>query len=202
VKTIKPKKCDTCLKDFTPFQSFQKVCKTYSCMIAYAKKKEQKKKDKVFKVRKDDFVLNDTRKQHVLTQKVFNKMRKLQEFKWFADKGVEPYCISCGKTIGGDQWCNGHFKTVGANGRLRYDEVNSHLQHNRSCNMAKSGDIYGDKNSKGYIQGLKDRFGDDKAQEIIDYCESNTAPRKWTGQELSEMRKRYNVEIRRREAQL
>jgi len=41
-----------------------------------------------------------------------------------------------------------------------------------------------------------------EGQRIIDYCESNTAPRKWTGPELSEMRKGYNVEIRRLESEL
>ena len=88
--------------------------------------------------------------QHKQTQTVFNKLRRLQEFKWFSDRGIEPTCISCGKELGGDQWCNGHFKSVGSNGRLRYDFMNSYLQHNRNCNMAKSGDAVNYEKGKEY----------------------------------------------------
>ena len=95
--------------------------------------------------------------QHKQTQPVFNKLRRLQELKWFSDRGLEPVCISCKKPLGNDQWCNGHFKTVGSNGRLRYDFMNSYLQHNRNCNMAKSGDV------KNYELGLVARFGEERA---------------------------------------
>ena len=129
--------------------------------------------------------------QHDKTQPVFNKLRRLQELKWFSDRGLEPVCISCQKPIGNDQWCNGHFKTVGSNGRLRYDFKNSYLQHNRNCNMGRSGDI------DGYKKGLVARFGADEAQGIIDYCETNNAPIKLTWQDIEKMRKEFNLEIKK-----
>ena len=140
--------------------------------------------------------------QHKLTQKAFNRMRVLQELKWFKDRGQEPTCISCGNPLGGDQWCCGHFKTVGAQGGLRYDPRNTNLQHNVRCNMELSGDIYGTKSTHGYTQGLKNRFGDGDGQAIIDYCETNTGTVKWEWQQLEEMRAAFNASIRELERNL
>ena len=129
--------------------------------------------------------------QHKQTQLVFNRLRRLQEFKWFSDRDLEPVCISCQNEIGNDQWCNGHFKTVGSNGRLRYDFKNSYLQHNHNCNKNRSGDI------DGYKKGLVARFGVDEAQDIIDYCETNNSPIKRTWQDIEQIRKEFNKEIKR-----
>lgn len=128
--------------------------------------------------------------QHKQTQPVFNKLRRLQELKWFSDRGLEPICISCQKPLGNDQWCNGHLKTVGSNGRLRYDFTNSYLQHNYNCNQQKSGDI------DGYKKGLFARFGETKAQEIIDYCESNNSPIKRSWQDIEILRIEFNKQIK------
>jgi len=128
--------------------------------------------------------------QHKQTQPVFNKLRRLQEFKWFSDRGLEPVCTSCRKPLGGDQWCNGHFKSVGANGRLRYDFMNSYLQHNYNCNQQKSGD------ASKYESGLIDRFGEEEGRNIISYCEENNKPIKRTWQDLEELRVEFNKQIK------
>ena len=128
--------------------------------------------------------------QHKQTQPVFNKLRRLQEFKWFSDRNLEPVCVSCQKPLGNDQWCNGHFKSVGANGRLRYDPKNSYLQHNNNCNKHLSGD------AKRYEIGLLARFGEDESKKIIDYCETNNSPIKRTWQDLEQLRKEFNKQIK------
>jgi hypothetical protein len=198
--TTKPKfkKCKTCANKFQVFRSTQQVCST-PCAIelgkinAAKKIKDERKADKKA-VR--DLNRKDVRWQHKRTQIAFNRMRVLEELKWFADRGLEPLCNSCRKPKGNDIWCNGHFKTVGSNGRLRYDPKNSYLQHNFNCNMSQSGDI------KNYELGLADRFGEEKAAEIIDYCETNNAPIKRTWQELEAMRKEINQRIRELENEL
>ena len=93
-------------------------------------------------------------------------------------------------------WCCGHFKTRGSQGNLRYDEKNTYLQCNKFCNMSLSGNINGNKTTRGYISGLFERFGDG-ANSIIEYCETNTQTKKWTGQELEQMRKEFNLEIKK-----
>ncbi len=165
-------------------------------------KREKAKKNKAASKDLREFNRKDRAWQHKRTQKVFNRMRVLEEMAWFRDNNQEPTCISCGKPIGGDQWSCGHFKTVGAQGGLRYDRENSKIQHNRNCNMGLSGDIYGTKKTRGYIQGLKDRFGEEEGNKIIDYCETNTGVVKWEWQDLEAMRKEFNQRIRELEKEL
>ena len=148
------------------------------------KKKEHREAKK--KVRKISHDLD-------LTQKSFNKMRVLEEKLWFKRRGQEPECISCGRT--NMDWCCGHYKTRGSQSNLRFDRNNTFLQCNWHCNKNLSGNISGDKNTRGYKQGLKERFGLEKAKEIMDYCETNTKPRKWNKDELTEMRKNLILKL-------
>lgn len=193
MKEIKPKKCKVCTYSYKPISSTQQVCSPI-CAIAWndAKKyiKIKKEQDKRDLIAKKIFRASDIELQLNLTQKAFNKMRKLEEIYWFESKGLEPECISCGKA--NMDWCCGHFKTVGSQGALRFDRINTYLQCNRYCNMGLSGNISGNKNTRGYIKGLFERFGDDKANEIIEYCEKDSV-KKWTCDELIELRKGFNL---------
>lgn len=164
------------------------------CALVIGKNTVAKKQKKADIEYKRVFLSDDLRHQHKLTQVVFNKLRVLQEKQWFAERGREPECTSCAKTK--MDWACGHFKTRGSQPALRYDVQNTFLQCNRYCNSALSGNINGNKTTRGYIQGLKDRFGDEEAGLIINYCESNTQIKKWTGGELQEMRAQFNKEIR------
>lgn len=195
--TTSKKKCRHCKKyDYT--DDMLNINGGYFCDIdcatSHAFKNKEKGKKIKYKQQKKDFNISDTKKQHELTQPVFNRMRVLQEKKWFYDRGLEPECISCGKT--NMDWCCGHFKTRGSQANLRYDEKNTYLQCNRYCNMALSGNISGNKTTRGYAAGLFVRFGED-ATAIIDYLESNVSVKKWTGEELVELRKKFSEEIRR-----
>ena len=127
--------------------------------------------------------------QHKQTHTVFNQLRRLQEFKWFSDRGLEPVCTSCGKPLGNDQWCNGHVTSVGSNGRLRYDFMNSYLQHNNRCNKNLSGDV------RNFKKGLIIRFGEEEGLAIVDYCEKYNSQITRTWQDIEELRKEFNKEI-------
>lgn len=161
-----------------------------------ARKRQQAKVKKEARKELSNYNKNNLRWQHKRTQAAFNKMRVLEELKWFHDQGLDPECISCGKPLGGDQWCCGHFKTRGAQSNLRYDRRNTYLQHNHRCNMNLSGDIEGTKKTRGYKNGLRERFGDGEGQAIIDYCESQTSPVKWDCIGLEAFRKICNQKIR------
>jgi len=191
-------------KEYFPMEDMLKTnagwFKDYDAMAKFglekSRKDNAKKAKEEHKKLKRKVNINDTRKQHKLTQPRFNRMRVLQELKWFSDRGLEPTCISCQKPLGNDQWCCGHFKTSGGNSRLTYDPKNTYLQHNKNCNMSKSGDI------EGYKIGLFLRFGDEEGFDIIKYCEENRHPKKWTGIELEEIRLNCNAEIRKLEKEL
>ena len=191
-KQAKKKSCVICGGEFISFSSTARV-DGVTCAIEFNRQKDLKKKKKEIFREKATFKANDLQKQLQLTQVVFNKLRRLQEIKWFKIRGFKAECISCGKTS--VDWCCGHFKTVGSQGALRFDEKNTYLQCNRYCNKGLSGNINGNKNTRGYIQGLHDRFGDNEAREIIKYCEQDRVKR-WTCGELIEMRKDFNKQIR------
>ena len=117
---------------------------------------------------------------------------------------MEPSCISCGKTLGLDQWCCGHFKTIGAHPELRYSEKNTFLQHNHRCNQRLSGDIGGTKKTRGFRAGILERFGEVEGKSILDYCEDpkNHLPKNYTPQELESMRKNLYSQERKMKARI
>lgn len=192
----KTKACRVCKENFTPQRPMQVVCSP-KCVYERIRSDEKKRKDAKKAVR--ELNRRDIRRQKKLTQTAFNKMRVLQELLWFKERGLEPVCISCEKPLGDDQWCCGHYKTVGAQSGLRYSEENTKLQHNRRCNMALSGDIHGTKTTPGYIQGIKNRFGEEEGGKMIDFCDSQTETVKWDWQELEKMRAKFNEESRKTE---
>lgn len=185
MKTCKAQSCDNRFKPMSPLQV---VCSP-RCAVDYTKAKATKKQAKQWRQEKQQFQANDLPRQLKLTQRIFNRMRVKEELLWFKERGLEPTCISCGKP--NMDWCCGHLKTVGAQSNLRFDRKNTHLQCNRNCNMGLSGNIHGTKNFIGYLEGLKARFGEELGQAIIDYCNTNTDPVKWTGQQLIEMRREF-----------
>lgn len=199
---LKPKQtktCRSCEEQFSPFNTMEKMC--IPCALKKGREnrakdadKNQKAKHKSIKKDLRDFNRKDISWQHKLTQKAFNKMRVLEELQWFTSRGLEPECISCGKK--NMDWCCGHLKTVGSAGRLRYDRKNTFLQCNRYCNMALSGNINGNKTTRGYIRGLEDRFMIKGRIVIEDHCRHNSHAKKWEWQELEEMRVEFNSEIK------
>jgi len=193
-------RCKICRVKFEPRFFLQKACFDPVCLDAWSKadmlkKNSVTKKVKAIEVKANKKALTELNKrslkwQHKQTQPVFNKLRRLQEFKWFNDRGLEPVCNSCQKPLGNDQWCNGHLVSVGSNGRLRYDFKNSYLQHNHRCNQNLSGDAV------NFKKGLIARFGEDEGQAIIDYCETNNKPIKRTWQDLEGLRSTFNKLIK------
>lgn len=214
LKSSRRRKCKTCREWFHPVRPIQPTCLATECMTAYAIKFNDKAREKKLaklrrekvaakrrnRQRKRDFDRQDLKWQHEQTQKVFNKMRRLEELLWFQARGLEPECISCGKAQ--MDWCCGHFKTRGSQPGLRYDRNNTFLQCNNYCNKNLSGNIEGNKTTRGYKQGLRERFGQTEGEWIIDYCETNTAPVKWEWQQLEAMRKEFAAKTKALEAQL
>lgn len=163
---------------------------SYDCATEFAQAKVVKKVKADNKKKKDDYYKSDLPSQHTKTQKVFNRVRKKQEYLRFAESGIEPECMSCGKTK--MDWCCGHYKTVGSSKALRYDEINTYLQCNNYCNRNLSGNIAGNATTRGYTQGLLDQFGKEDGQTIIDYCNRHQSDiKKWTCEEVEAIRKHY-----------
>jgi hypothetical protein len=191
---IKQRTCKNkgCNNKYPQYNSIQTWCSPKcGAEIAQAKVKANYKSE-TENLRRE-FYAKDRAHQLHLTQTVFNRLRKLQEYEWFADKGLEPECISCGKK--NMDWCCSHLKTVGSQGALRFDKDNTKLACNRYCNKALSGNINGNKTSRGYLKGLHERFGEEEANRIIEYCNQDRV-KTWECNELISMRKAFNKQIR------
>jgi hypothetical protein len=67
--------------------------------------------------------------------------------------------------------------------------------------MNLSGNIEGNKNTRGYKAGLLKIYGKDEGQSILDYCDQEQhASYKWSCAEVKEIRLFANKEIKRLEA--
>lgn len=167
---------------------------SHKCLVGYAQAVKTKSLAKRNREQKERLKSYSAKLQ--VLQKDFNWMRRAQELLWFAELGLEPYCISCLKPLGNDQWCCGHLKTTKARSDLRFDPVNTYLQHNVRCNRALSGDI------ENYKLGLAHRFGDEESKRILDYVEQQKPIVKMSDDEIKAAGKHYRAEARRAEKRL
>jgi len=133
-----------------------------------AQDRAKKKRDKQISKDLRDLNRRTLSWQHKQTKTAFNRMRVLLEKLRFEERGLEPECISCGKT--NMDWCCGHYSSVASHGEHRYNPINTYLQCNARCNSHLSANKSGDKTTRGYDQGLIDRFGEDEAHRIIEWC--------------------------------
>lgn len=93
-------------------------------------------------------------------------------------------CISCGRHHQG-QYHAGHYRTVGANPELRFEELNCHKQC-APCNNHKSGNIV------EYRINLVERIGQDN----LDWLEGPHEPKKYTIEQLKEIGAYYRKKTR------
>lgn len=210
--TIKPrkpraKKCKapSCGIKFQPERQMQETC-CIKCALELTKIKREKKeansklqekkrvKKEALEARKasKEYRDNDTSHQIKLTQNVFNKwVREVRDDK-------EP-CISCGVqdlTGGhGGAWDCGHFLSRGAKPELKFEPLNAHKQC-KSCNggSGKYGKFHdkSDTIAKEYEKRLIVKIGQDK----VDWLKGPHNPKKYTCEQLKEIRAYYYKLIR------
>lgn len=156
-----------------PVRPLQEVC----CMdhaIKYNEIKKQIQAKKDFKeARKSLKNRSDYLRE---AQTIFNKYIRLRDW----DKP----CISCGRYHTG-QYHAGHYRTVGSNPSLRFNELNVHKQC-APCNNHLSGNII------EYRKGLIERIGITN----VDFLEGNHKPNKYTIEEIEEIKALYRLKIK------
>lgn len=189
-----------CRKKFKPrFNTTEVVCST-ACAIEFARSSSGKSYLKKEKTRDANRARKELRRstlswQLERTQIAFNKMRVLEELLWHYERGLEPVCISCAKP--NMDFCCGHYETVGSSGVLRFNRVNTYLQCNKYCNSSLSANKSGNAHTRGYTQGLIDRFGENVGNAILHYLETNKAKiADWDCEKIEAMRKAFNARIR------
>lgn len=174
-KTIKKKKCKSCGKLFTQFNSLAVVC-SIDCAIHYAKdnKVQERTRRTLYKIAKEKI---KKRSEYLSdAQKAFNAFIRER------DKN-EP-CISCGRHHQG-QYHAGHYRSVGSCPELRFCELNVHKQCS-ACNNHKSGNIV------EYRINLVKKIGVEKVEWLEGYHE----PKKYTIEQIKEIRAKYQLKLK------
>lgn len=172
------KKCRACREWFHPWNTLQRACSP-PCALVVAdqdKKKARRKRDRATKEKLK--TRSDWMKE---SQRAFNAYIRHR------DEGKP--CISCG-TLNptpsrGGSWDCGHYRSTGAAPELRFEELNAHRQC-KQCNSHLSGNVV------EYRLRLAERIG----QENLDWLEGPHEPKKYTIEELREIRDHYRAKVR------
>lgn len=172
------RKCKHCKNELPKVKECNPVEKAGFCSIDHMakhgiEKAAKAKQDKAKKEHKAAKERLKTRGDYAKdTQAVFNKFIRLRD-------RLLP-CISCDRHHKG-QYHAGHYRTVGGNPELRYEELNCHKQCS-VCNNHKSGNIV------EYRINLTKRIGNDN----LDWLEGPHKPKKYTIEELKAIKARYS----------
>jgi len=154
----------------------------YACGLDHAVEYAQSKRDRL--QAKESARLHRVRKEAA------------RPLKWYADRAREAChdyirfrdralpCISCGRHHDG-KYDAGHYRPSGVNSATRYDENNINRQC-APCNQHLSGNL------TNYRIGLIAKIG----EESVVALETNREVRRWTKEELIEIRKHYQQKLR------
>ena len=170
---VKPKKCKSCKQQFEPLRFAQKVC-SMKCAIEHSRALSAKKDKKETRERKK--ALKSRAEWLKECQAIFNKFIRMR------DEGKP--CISCGRYHTG-QYHAGHYRTVGAAPELRFNEINCHKQCS-VCNNHLSGNLL------EYRRGLVAKIGIER----VEWLESKHEAKKYTIEEIQEIKKTYQQKIK------
>lgn len=174
-KKPRARKCLSCREYFKPKEQGITTCST-ECAILHSKSNFTKQKVREKRKAKKELHDNDRSALTKKAQGVFNKYIRLR------DK-AEP-CISCGHT-GRRQRHAGHFRPVGRNHQLRFNEDNCHSQCS-ICNNHLSGNLV------PYREALITKIGEDKVIAL----EEDNETKSYSVQELREIIETYNQKIK------
>ena len=170
-------KCKTCKQKFTPKVFLQKNCfENKECIQAELERKKglaNKTWKKEKKERKESL---KTKSEYLKElQVIFNKWIRLR------DSGLD--CISCQKPAKKEN--AGHYRSVGGNPELRFEPLNNNLQC-EYCNTYLHGNLI------DYRINLIKKIGIEK----VEWLEGRHEPKKYTIQEVKEMKEYYRNKIK------
>lgn len=185
----KPKRCAVkgCRAPFHPDRPFvtwcSPECGEVVALNKVAKQKAAKAKAERAETKKKLDAIKP-RNDHVKdAQRAFNAFIRHR------DKDMP--CICCGRAttsvdgLGAHGWDCGHFRSVGSAPHLRFNEDNAHRQL-VYCNRHGSG------RAVDYRIGLIKRIGIERVEAL----EADDTPRKWTVEQLIEIKKHYSALVR------
>lgn len=190
---MRAKTCPFCHERYQPTRPMQPCCDKFECKCSFAARHVEKQRQvrakaervaqaesrKVIKLQKEAI---KTRSQWMKEAQVaFNAFIRLR------DQLAGHTCISSGRVLdwSGNAVDAGHYRSVGSAPHLRFHEDNCHAQ-SKHDNQYKSG------NAVDYRIGLIARIGLARVEAL----ESDNEPRKYSIQELKDIKDYYNAKLK------
>jgi len=169
--------CKGCKTKYEPMRPLQTTC-SVPCALTLVRAKQDKLQRKITREAKQRI---KTRAQWMHeAQAAFNAYVRSRDF--------DLPCICCGnftpETRGGDYDC-GHYRSVGANPELRFNELNAHKCCKR-CNQFFSGNIV------NYRISLLMRIGEEK----VTWLEGPHPAKKYTIEDLKNIKAEYKQKLK------
>lgn len=182
-KQPKAKTCKNpeCAAKFTPQRLGQAVCSP-KCGLAIKDVNKDKARKALDQIERKAI---KAAKERIKSRSDYLKEAQQAFNAWVRLRDAGLPCISCGTTAD-VQYCAGHYKPSGSNPALRFEPLNVHLQCNRNCNMAKSGNL------TPYRAELIKRIGLDK----VEWLEGPHEPKKYTIEQLQAIKAEYRALVR------
>lgn len=168
-------KCAFCKKQFTQFNSLNRVCSIF-CAIELGKLKPAK-----VNYKRVNSEIKSEAKNKLKTQAQLRNPIKLHFQKWCRIRDEKEPCISCGTTKA--KWDGGHYLKAEIYSGVIFDERNV----NKQCSYCNQ---YLDGNTAAYRQGLIVKIGV-KEVEALEQLANETRTKKWTIEELQEIKNKY-----------
>ena len=188
-KELKPKRCKQCGTEFVPMRSTAIAC-SYRCAKAWVDARSEKlAKQREQIAKKIDRQLTKERKEALKTRNDWIKETQVAFNAYIRERDKDQTCICCGKPLGesklGGGFDCGHYRSTGSAPHLRFNEDNAHGQ-TKFCNRYRAG------NAVDYRLGLIKRIG----LERVEALEADNEPRKWTIDELKELKQKYKLKLK------
>ena len=178
---MKKRKCSQCLRNFQQQRPLQYLC-GWECATAYAKKKEEEKKEKAWKDSKKKL------KEDLKTKKDYEKELEIIVNRYIRKRDALLPCVSCNAQPGTYKLTAGHYYPAGSYKNLRFLEDNIHGQCWWNCNKNKHGNLI------EYRKEIIRRIGEDRLEELD---RLSRIPRHYTIPELIELKEIYKEKIRK-----
>lgn len=166
-------KCKVCKTVYMKSRPLQ-VCCSIQCALIHAQGKREKAERQAYRAAKDKIKSRGEWAREA--QAAFNA--------WIRYRDDKLPCISCQRHHTG-QYHAGHYRSVGSNPELRFEPLNVHKQCS-VCNNHKSGNL------TEYRINLLKRIG----QEALDWLEGPHDAKKYTIEDLRQIRDEYRFKLR------
>lgn len=177
-KGPRPKLCASCRQSFMPRAPLARAC-SVDCAIKLAAAARQAVERKTDRARKQAL---KTRADYVAEAQIaFNAFCRMR------DQLAGHPCISSGLPLdwSGNAVDAGHYRSRGSAPHLRFNEDNVHAQ-------SKQENRYASGNAVDYRVGLIARIGLARVEAL----EADQTPRKWTVEELQEIKRAYKAKTK------